>query len=107
MIIQLIDEAVANGARREHAAALLGLSDRAIARWRVEADSDDRRQGPHAAPAHKLDSEGRARVARWHVVHMRRANQSYFRRHGPLRVFGLRGLPSEDELCPGSPWLGY
>jgi transposase InsO family protein len=79
MIIQLIDEAVANGARRERAAAVLGLSDRAIARWRVEADSDDRRQGPHAAPAHKLDSEERRRV-------LEVANSPEFRNLSPRQI---------------------
>lgn len=79
MIIQLIDEAVASGARREQAAALLGLSDRAIARWRAEADSDDRRQGPHAAPAHTLSPEERARV-------LEVANSPEFRNLSPRQI---------------------
>lgn len=79
MIIQLIDEAVESGARREQAAALLGLSDRAIARWRAEADSDDRRQGPHAAPAHTLSPEERARV-------LEVANSPEFRNLSPRQI---------------------
>jgi hypothetical protein len=39
MIIELIDAAVASGARREKAAALLGLSNRAVARWRIPLHS--------------------------------------------------------------------
>ena len=72
MIIQLIDEAVANGARREKAAALLGLSDRAVARWRKDASSDDRRKGPQA-PHHRPEAlrgtpEARFEVARLPVL---------------------------------------
>lgn len=62
MIIELIEEAVTNGARREKATSLLGLSARAVARWRTEADAGDRRRGPKASPAHKLTAEERKRV---------------------------------------------
>src|SRR6185312_16851133 len=54
MILQLIDEAVQSGARREKASALLGLSARALARWRAEGETGDRRCGPRVSPAHKL-----------------------------------------------------
>jgi hypothetical protein len=62
MIIELIDEAVKGGARREKACALLGLSARGVARWRVQNGGEDRRQGPAATPAHALtDAEARPR----------------------------------------------
>ena len=82
MIIQLIDEAVANGARREKAAALLGLSDRAVARWRKDASSDDRRKGPQAPPMHKLTPEERARV-------LETANSAEFRNLSPRQIVPL------------------
>lgn len=82
MIIELVDEAVASGARREKAAALLGLSDRAIARWRAEADSGDRRQGPKTTPAHALSAEERARV-------LEIANSPEFRNLSPRQIVPL------------------
>lgn len=88
MIIQLIDEAITNGARREKASALLGLSDRAIARWRAEAGGDDRRQGPNRAPAHKLTAEERARV-------LETANSPEFRDLSPRQI--VPRLADRDE----------
>jgi hypothetical protein len=62
MIIELIDEAVRNGARRDKATALLGLSARAVARWRSEEGTDDRRRGPSTAARHQLTEAERERV---------------------------------------------
>jgi hypothetical protein len=45
--ITLIDEAVAAGARRAHACALLGLSVRTVQRWTRDGVREDRR--PHVA----------------------------------------------------------
>lgn len=79
MIIQLIDEAVAAGARRERAAAVVGISDRAIARWRAEAGGDDRRQGPNTTPQHQLTASERARV-------LETANSAEFRNLSPRQI---------------------
>jgi transposase InsO family protein len=79
MIIQLIDEAVAAGARRERAAAVVGISDRAIARWRAEAGGDDRRQGPNTTPLHQLTAAERARV-------LATANSAEFRNLSPRQI---------------------
>lgn len=79
MIIELIDEAVANGARREKAAGVLGLSDRAIARWRAEGGGNDRRRGPNTCPSHKLSAEERARV-------LEAANSPEFRNLSPRQI---------------------
>ncbi len=79
MIIELIDAAVASGARREKAAALLGLSNRAVARWRAEAGGDDRRQGPKKACAHALSAVERARV-------LETANSPEFRNLSPRQI---------------------
>jgi hypothetical protein len=103
MIIQLIDEAVENGARREQATALLGLSARTVARWRTEGGGDDRRQGPKAPPAHKLTPEERAQVVG------ERPNPSKFEQ--PTRgkasgLFGLAGAQSDQSGSAGSAGWG-
>ena len=62
MIIQLIDEAVQAGARREKATVLLGLSSRGVACWRADSDADDRRRGPTTGAQHRLTEQERERV---------------------------------------------
>jgi transposase InsO family protein len=54
MILKLIDEAVASGARLQPACEVLGLSVRTIGRWREQGGGDDRRDGPKSTPANKL-----------------------------------------------------
>lgn len=54
MILSLIDEAVADGARLRPACEVLGLSVRTIERWRKQDVGDDRRYGPKSAPPNKL-----------------------------------------------------
>lgn len=79
MIIELVDEAVASGARREKAATSIGLCDRTLARWRAEAGGDDRRQGPHTTPSHRLTAAERARV-------LETANSAEFRNLSPRQI---------------------
>jgi len=55
----LIEEAVANGARRAPACAVLGVSVRTLERWRAGA-SEDGRQGPRTRPANALSAPERA-----------------------------------------------
>jgi transposase InsO family protein len=62
MILTLIDEAVAAGARVEKATAMLGLSTRTVTRWRDNDNTVDRRAEAGVAPAHKLSDEERAMV---------------------------------------------
>ena len=62
MILALVDEAVAAGAREERAGEVIGIAARTLARWRVEGGGEDRRKGPGAPPAHKLDEAERKRV---------------------------------------------
>lgn len=62
MILALVDEAVAAGAREERAGEVIGVAARTLARWRAEGGGEDRRQGPGAPPAHKLSEEERQRV---------------------------------------------
>jgi len=82
MILQLIDEAVQSGARREKASVLLGLSARALARWRAEGEAGDRRCGPRTAPAHQLTAEERQRV-------LAAANRPAYRNLSPRQIVPL------------------
>ena len=60
MIRQLIDEAVAAGARRKVACEFIGLTARTLERW---ADhDDDRRHGPNTVPANKLSETERRKL---------------------------------------------
>lgn len=61
MIIALIDEAVAAGARREAACGAVGLCARTLERWR-SGKLDDERRGPKTAPANKLTAMERREV---------------------------------------------
>jgi len=62
MIRELVDEAVAAGARRWRACEVLGLTVRTLERW--GADDEDGRHGPNTVPANKLsDTERRKLVA--------------------------------------------
>jgi transposase InsO family protein len=64
MILELIDEAVASGAREHAACALFGLSSRALQRWRAADIGDDRRYGPKTRPRNRLtDREHRVVLA--------------------------------------------
>lgn len=62
MIRQLIDEAVAAGARRDVACELLGLTARTLERWAEQDDGDDRRRGPNTVPANKLSETERRKL---------------------------------------------
>jgi putative transposase len=78
MIIELIDEAVRNGARRDKATALLGLS----ARWRSEEGTDDRRRGPSTSARHQLTEAERERV-------LATANHPEYRNLSPRQIVPL------------------
>lgn len=61
--MRLIDEAVAAGAGRHAAAALLGLSIRTLQRWQqLGTEGEDQRHGPHAEPHNKLSPWERQQV---------------------------------------------
>jgi putative transposase len=59
--VELVDQAVAAGARREAACGVVGLCARTLERWR-EGKLDDERRGPKTTPANKLTAEERALV---------------------------------------------
>ena len=62
MIINLIDRAVASGARLKQAADIIGLSARTIIRWRQQGGGQDQRKGPLTAPANKLSEQERQQI---------------------------------------------
>lgn len=62
MIVELIEEARAAGARLAPACRELGLDPRTIQRWRAQDIGDDRRHGPKTRPKNKLSDAERAEV---------------------------------------------
>lgn len=54
MIVGLIDEAVAAGARLTRACATVGIAPTTIARWRAAPDTEDLRRGPTTKPSNAL-----------------------------------------------------
>jgi putative transposase len=80
MIMELIDEAVTGGARRDKACAQIGLSSRTVARW-AESTADGR-QGPTTSPSHKLSAKERALV-------LATANRPEYRNLSPRQIVPL------------------
>jgi transposase InsO family protein len=62
VIINLIDKAVASGARLKKAAGIVGLSARTIIRWRQQGGGKDQRKGPLTTPANKLSNHERQQI---------------------------------------------
>jgi putative transposase len=79
MILDLIDTAVANGARIQTAAAIAGLSARTVIRWRQSGGDDDRRKGPALTPANKLSEQERMKIVEV-------ANSASFRDMSPKQI---------------------
>lgn len=82
MIVALVDEAVAAGAREERAGEVIGIAARTVSRWRAESGGEDGRKGPGTPPAHKLDDEERKRV-------LDTANSVAFRDLSPRQIVPL------------------
>jgi len=61
MILDLINEAVARGARQAKACETLGLDRRTVQRW-ARGPAEDQRRGPRRSPANKLSDAERSRV---------------------------------------------
>ena len=79
MILSLVKEAVAAGARLSKAAAIIGVSDRTLIRWRQQGGGQDQRQGPSAAPDNKLSEQERQQV-------LAVANSAPFRDLSPKQI---------------------
>jgi putative transposase len=79
LILELLDEAVSDGARAFKACEVMGLSQRSVERWRKSPEVGDQRKGPRSAPSHKLTAEERA-----HLLEV--ANHSDFRDKSPRQI---------------------
>ena len=62
LILELIDEAVASGARQSRACITIGLSHRTVQRWRLQSGGQDHRHGPNTVPKNKLSEAERKRI---------------------------------------------
>jgi len=62
MILGLLDEAAASGARLAPACDTLGLDVRTVQRWRRQSVGDDRRAGPQTKPTNSLSNAEKARI---------------------------------------------
>jgi transposase InsO family protein len=77
--MELLDEAVRDGARASRACEVIGLSRRSVERWRKTPEIGDQRNGPRSAPSHKLTAEERA-----HLLEV--ANHPDFRDKSPRQI---------------------
>lgn len=62
MILALIDETRAAGARQSKICNLFDIDERTVQRWRVEGGGEDRRRGPDTTPGNKLSDTEREQV---------------------------------------------
>ena len=62
MTLELIEQAVADGAAFDAACASIGLSPRTVRRWHNAGVGDDGRVGPRTKPIHALTPAERARI---------------------------------------------
>lgn len=62
MTLELLEQAVAEGATFDAACASIGLSSRTVRRWRDVGGGDDGRAGPRTKPVHALTPAERARI---------------------------------------------
>lgn len=62
MILALLDEAQRSGARLGPACETLGISRRAVERWREQGEGCDRRAGPKSPPPNKLTRQERQQI---------------------------------------------
>jgi putative transposase len=79
MILDLLDEAEANGARLGRACEVLGLDLRTIQRWKKKGIGDDGRAGPLKKPANALSAAERNRI-------LEIANSPKFRDKSPKQI---------------------
>lgn len=77
--MELVDEAMCQGARLKPAAQMLGLTARTIQRWARQEDDEDRHHGPVTAPANKLTP-----VERQEVLSV--ANSPIYRELSPKQI---------------------
>ncbi len=79
MIVQLVSEAQANGARKKEACKCIGVALRTLERWELDPSGCDGRQGPKTTPANALSEAERKTV-------LEIANSPEFRRQSPKQI---------------------
>jgi transposase InsO family protein len=62
VIVELVEEAVGAGARRERACETVGICVRTVARWRVDGGGKDGRADGGVSPVHKLTEAEQAQI---------------------------------------------
>ena len=62
MILENLDEAVAEGARLSKACEILELDIRTVQRWRSEGGGTDRSEGPKTEPKNKISPSERKEI---------------------------------------------
>lgn len=82
MILELVHEAVKNGARLRKAADIIDLSARTVIRWKKNSGGGDRRRGPAGPPANSLTPLERQRV-------IETANSPAYRDMSPKQIVPL------------------
>jgi len=82
VILALLAEAVAAGARLDRACTTIGLCVRTVARWRAEGGGKDGRRDAGVSPAHALSEEEKATI----VAH---ATSSEYRDISPRQIVPL------------------
>ena len=60
--VELVGEAMNNGARKDKACDILGISVRTLERWELKGAEGDLRKGPITTPANKLTQTERKRI---------------------------------------------
>lgn len=79
MILELVGEAQAAGARLAPACRALGIAPRTIQRWRAQGGGEDKRHGPKTDPPNKLSAAERKQV-------LDTANCTEFRNLSPKQI---------------------
>lgn len=79
MILELVEEAVASGARQSKACEVINVSPRTLQRWRNAGVGDDMRRGPNSEPGNKLSKEERQKV-------LDIANSEEYRNKSPKQI---------------------
>ncbi|MCA1734271.1 MAG: DDE-type integrase/transposase/recombinase, partial [Acidobacteria bacterium] len=60
--MEIVAEAIKDGARQRRACEIVGLDVRTYQRWSVQGPGEDRRMGPKTEPANKLNALERQRI---------------------------------------------
>ncbi len=79
MILGMVDEAMASGARLEKACGIIDIDPRTLQRWRRQGIGEDRRAGPKSTPKNKLKPQEKKKV-------LETANKPEYRNLSPKQI---------------------